>query len=335
MKAGKLPGELLERMVLSAIKFKREDVLVHAGLGEDCAVIDFGEEVCLITSDPITGAVEGLGELAVHVACNDLAANGGTPVGVQVVLLVPEGTEEGYIRRVMEDIHATAARLGVEVIGGHTEVTDRVRDCVVAITAVGRAPKARYVTSGGAQPGDDILLTKGAGIEATAILVRDFAHLLPFSVAPEELELFTGQLSVVPEGLLAAEFGVHAMHDVTEGGILGAVREICLAAGVGAEIWEERVYVPELTRRICAHLGLDPLALLSSGALLIASPQGQELKAKLEEAQVSAFLIGRITPGSHPVLIRASGERVKIAKHVEDELWKLFARMVEGTHHGS
>ena len=106
MKAGKLPGELLERMVLSAIQFKREDVLVHAGLGEDCAVIDFGEEVCLITSDPITGAVEGLGELAVHVACNDLAANGGTPVGVQVVLLVRKAQKKGYPRAWR--IHATA-----------------------------------------------------------------------------------------------------------------------------------------------------------------------------------------------------------------------------------
>jgi len=330
LKAGKLAGELLERMVLSAIKFKREDVLVHAGLGEDCAVVDFGEEVCLLTSDPITGAVEGLGELAVHVACNDLAASGGTPVGVQVVLLVPEGTAEDYIRQIMEDIHATAASLDVEVIGGHTEVTSRVRDCVVSITAIGRAPKGRYVTSKGAQVGDDILITKGVGIEATAILARDFGQLLPFAVTAQQIESFTKQLSVVPEGLLAAEFGVHAMHDVTEGGLLGAVREICLAAGVGAEVWEREVYVPELTRQICQHLQLDPLALLSSGAMLIVAPRGLELKARLEEVGIPAFVVGRITAGSYPVLIRSSGERVPITDHVEDELWRLFARLEEG-----
>lgn len=334
MKAGKLSGELLERMVLSAIRFQRDDVLVHAGLGEDCAVIDFGEEVCLITSDPITGAVQGLGELAVHVACNDLAANGGTPVGVQVVLLVPEGTKAEYIRQVMEDIHATAAKLEVEVIGGHTEVTSRVRDCVVSITAIGRAPKGRYVTSHGAKPGDDLVLTKGVGIEATAILARDFGHLLPFEVAPEEIAAFTGQLSVVPEGLLAADCGVHAMHDVTEGGLLGAAREICLAAGVGAEIWEEQVFVPELTRRICRHLGLDPLALLSSGAMLMAAPKGAELVERLAEAGIAAFLVGKITAGSHPVLIRTGGERVPIKAHVEDELWRFFARREEGNGDG-
>ena len=89
MKVGKLSGEILQQMVLSTIQFQRDDVLVHAGLGEDCAVIDFGDEVCLVSSDPITGAVEGIGELAVHVSCNDIAANGGTPVGVQIVLLLP------------------------------------------------------------------------------------------------------------------------------------------------------------------------------------------------------------------------------------------------------
>ena len=162
MKAGKLSGELLERMVLSTIQFHRDDVLVHAGLGEDCAVIDFGEEVCLITSDPITGAVEGIGELAVHVACNDLAANGGTPVGVQVVLLVPEGTNEGFIHQVMEDIQRTAAALQVEVMGGHTEVTSRVRIAWSRSPRWAGPPKNAMLLRR-RQPGDDILITKGVG----------------------------------------------------------------------------------------------------------------------------------------------------------------------------
>ena len=85
-------------------------------------------------------------ELAVHVACNDLAANGGTPVGVQVVLLLPEQTSLEQVHRIMEDIQHTAAHLGVEVVGGHTEITSKVVDPIVSITAIGRAPKGRYVT---------------------------------------------------------------------------------------------------------------------------------------------------------------------------------------------
>lgn len=324
MKVGKLSGDMLEQMVLSTIEFKRQDVLVHAGLGEDCAVIDFGEEVCLITSDPITGAIEGIGELAVHVACNDLAANGGTPVGVQIVLLLPERTRKEQIRRIMEDIQHTAASLEVEVVGGHTEITSKVVDPVLSITAIGRAPKGRYVTSKGARIGDDILITKGVGIEATAILARDFGHLLPFTVGAEEIACFTSQLSVVAEGLLAAEHGVHAMHDITEGGLLGAVREICHAAQVGAEIWEADVAIPQLTQAICEHFELDPLKLLSSGSMLIVAPQGEALIEELKEIQIPAFVVGTITAGNHPVLIRKTGEEVAITSHVEDELWRFF-----------
>lgn len=325
MKAGKVSDELLERMVLSTIQFKRDDVLVHAGLGEDCAVIDFGDEVCLVTSDPITGAVEGIGELAVHVSCNDLAANGGTPIGVQVVLLLPEHTQENQVRRIMEDVQRTAAALEVEVLGGHTEVTGKVRDCIVSVTAIGRASKERYVTSKGAQVGDDVIITKGVGIEATTILARDFGNFLPFSISEEEIQAFAGQLSVVPEGLLAAQFGVHAMHDITEGGLLGAMREICQAAQVGAEINEAAVFVPQLTKKICEYFALDPLALLSSGSMLIVTPNGDELIEELDRVQISAYKVGKITAGNHPILIRANGERKAVTEHVEDELWRFFA----------
>lgn len=324
MKVGKLSGDMLERMVLSTIRYKRDDVLVHAGLGEDCAVIDFGEEVCLITSDPITGAVEGIGELAVHVACNDLAANGGTPVGVQIVLLLPEHTKEEQIQQIMEDIQLAAASLEVEVVGGHTEITSKVVDPVVSVTAIGRAAKDRYVTSKGANIGDDILITKGLGIEATAILARDFGHRLPFNVSSEEIHNFTQQLSVVREGLLASEYGVNAMHDITEGGLLGAVREICQAAKVGAEIREGDVAIPQLTKAICEHFKLDPLKLLSSGSMLIVTPYGEGLIKELVKNGIPAFKVGRITDGDHPILIRASGDREAITSHVEDELWRFF-----------
>lgn len=325
MKVGKLPGELLQQMVLSTIQFQRDDVLVHAGLGEDCAVIDFGDEVCLVTSDPITGAVEGIGELAVHVACNDLAANGGTPVGVQIVLLLPEHIQEEQIHEIMEDVHETAAELGVEVIGGHTEITTRVQECVISVTAIGRAPKDRYVTSSGALIGDDLVISKGVAIEATAILARDFAHKLPFVVTQAEIETFTKQLSVVPEGLIAAEFGVNAMHDVTEGGLLGAVNEVCQASKVGAEIWEDQVPIPSLTKKIVQHLGLNPLALLSSGSMLMVTSDGEGLVARLAENKIPAFVVGKITKGTRPTLQRTDGEEELIPVHVEDELWKFMA----------
>lgn len=325
MKIGKISGELLEKMVLRTIQFQRRDVLVHAGIGEDCAVIDFGDEVCLVSSDPITGAVEGMGELAVHVACNDIAANGGSPVGVQIVLLLPEHVQEKEINEIMTDIQVTAAGLGVEVVGGHTEITSKVKECVVSVTAIGRAPKDRYITSHGAKLGDSLVISKGVGIEATAILGRDFAHCLPLSISSAEVENFTKQLSVVPEGILAAEFGVNAMHDITEGGLLGATREICHASGVGALIWEEKVHVPQLTKDICEYFSLDPLALLSSGSMLMVTSDGEDLVEKLEKKNIPAFIVGKIIDSTDVTLKRKTGEIEVISEHVEDELWRFFA----------
>ena len=186
MKVGKLPGAVLQKYVLSTIDYLRDDVLVHAGLGEDCAVLDFGDEVCLVSSDPITGAGEGLGELAVHVACNDIAANGGTPVGVQIVLLAPPDTQEEQLRGIMTDIQRTAAELDVEVIGGHTEITSKVEDCIISVTAIGRAPKERFVTSRGARPGDDQSLPRVRGPEATAFSPGSMA-VFALTVTDEEI----------------------------------------------------------------------------------------------------------------------------------------------------
>lgn len=332
MKVGKLSGDLLERMVLSTIRFQRQDVLVHAGLGEDCAVIDFGDEVCLISSDPITGAVEGMGELAVHVSCNDIAANGGTPIGVQIVLLLPEHIQELEIKKIMDDVQVTAASLNVEVIGGHTEVTSKVTDCVISVTAIGRAKKDRYVTSRGAKVGDSIVISKGVGIEATAILAREFAHLLPFRINQDEVQSFIAKLSVVPEGLLAAEFGVHAMHDITEGGLVGALKEVCQASQVGAELWEENVPVPQLTQKVCEHFTLDPLRLLSSGSMLMVSGDGTGLVQRLTEEGIEAFVVGTITEGEFPTLVKKNGEREIINAHVEDELWRFFASFDREQH---
>ncbi|KLU40703.1 MAG: hypothetical protein AA931_03930 [Peptococcaceae bacterium 1109] len=326
MRVGKLPPELLQKLVLSKISVERDDVLVHAGLGEDSAIIDFGDEVCIISSDPITGAVAGIGELAVHVSCNDVAACGGNPVGIQVVLLLPEHIEEEQIGEIMTDIQHAAAGLGVEIIGGHTEITSKVNDCVVAVTAIGRAPKDRFVTSSGARPGDDLILTKGVGIEATLILAQDFPDLLPRSEVTEEaLKWFRDRLSVVPEGVYAAQHGAHAMHDITEGGLLGALAELTIASGLGCEVWEQAVHIPPLTGAYVEALGIDPLKLLSSGAMLIAAAEGQGLVHGLAGLGIPAYIVGRMTDRAERILVRKDGRREEVPLFVQDELWRVLA----------
>lgn len=323
LKVGKLSGERLQGLILSKLGYRRSDVLVHAGLGEDSAIVDFGDEVCIVSTDPITGAAEGIGELAVHISCNDIAANGGHPVGVQVLLLLPEGTVDATIAHIMEEIAQTASLLQVEVLGGHTEITSKVSDVVVAVTAIGRAKKNAYVTSSGAKPGDSLVISKGVGIEGTAIILREFAEQFP-DVQRHCVNEFLGNLSVVKEGLKAAEFGVHAMHDMTEGGLLGAATEMACASNVGIQIFEESVPISDVTKLVCERLKLDPLALLSSGSMLMAGPDGEGLVMCLQEAGVSAAIIGEVTAEQKYVVVRKNGERQNIPSFVPDELWRLY-----------
>jgi hydrogenase expression/formation protein HypE len=178
MKSGKLPSNVLEKRILSSFRFKREEVLVRSKVGEDCSVLDFGEYACVVSTDPITGASNEIGRLAVHISCNDVAANGVEPFGLLFTILAPEGTKLEVLQDIVRQAAEEAASLKVEIIGGHTEITPAVNRIVVSTTAIGRAAKDRVVTSSGAKPGDYIILTKWAGLEGTAIIAHDFEKRL-------------------------------------------------------------------------------------------------------------------------------------------------------------
>ena len=120
---GKVPPELLRTLAYAHLGARRADVLVHAALGEDCAAIAFGDEVAVLTTDPITGVGHDLGWYAVFVATNDLAAAGAEPVALMLTLLLKEGNPAGEMAQVMRDAGEAAASLGVEIVGGHP-ITD-------------------------------------------------------------------------------------------------------------------------------------------------------------------------------------------------------------------
>jgi len=173
MKEGKIPPELLKSLVFNNIKVKHKDVIMRPEIGEDCAAIDFGSHACVLSTDPITGAAEGAGTLAIHISCNDVATSGVRPVGIMVTILAPPEATEEDIKRVMEEAGEAAFRLGVEIIGGHTEITSAVNRIVISTTAIGKVIKDRIVRTSGAQTGDDVIMTKWAGLEGTSIIASE------------------------------------------------------------------------------------------------------------------------------------------------------------------
>ena len=298
MKVGKVPPDILARNVFPFVGKRRDEVLVHSGFGEDCSVINFGGgNVAVMSTDPITGADKHNGYLAVMVSCNDLAACGARPIGILVTLLLPEGTSEDELKEVMEGIHRGATQIDVEVLGGHSEVTAAVTKIVINSTAVGIAKMDNYVSSSGAKPGDDVLVTKSLGLEGAAILASDFGSYLEGRVSQEYIDTalgFIDSISVIDDGLIAAEVGVTAMHDITEGGLLGACYEIAEASKAGMEIWADKLPILPQTHTICRAFGIDPLGLISSGSMLITSPKGAQVVAALKNQGISATIIGKV-----------------------------------------
>jgi hydrogenase expression/formation protein HypE len=178
MKTGKIAPDLLKKLIFSNLGIERDEVMVHSCIGEDSSVIDFGDRLCVLSTDPITGASKGIGKYAVNISCNDVASNGAEPLGVMITLLLPENFTEEGIASIMKEINDAATKLNVEVLGGHTEVTTAVNQVIISCTAVGIVDRDKLVTSSGASPGDDIVLTKWAGLEGTAILATEFEEEL-------------------------------------------------------------------------------------------------------------------------------------------------------------
>lgn len=279
----------------------------------------------MLTTDPITGAQQDLGWYAVYVATNDLAACGAEPVALAMTVLLAPGRARADLARVMRDASEAAAAIGVEIAGGHSEVTAGIDRTMVVMTALGRARRDRVVRSGGARPGDALLLTKSAGVEGTAILAAELAARLRPAVGDallEQAQAFRRQISVLPEGRAASGAGVHAMHDVTEGGVLGAAHEMAAASGIGVSLDGDRVPVAPETRAVCDRLGVDPLALIGSGALLIATPDAARTSAAIEQAGVAVTPIGVFTAEERRV--RRHGRDEPLSPPLRDELWRIL-----------
>ncbi len=328
--------ELLK--ILKALKPADPSVIIGPKVGEDAAVIDLGNGLTLVTHpDPISGALKFLGYLAIHVPANDVAVTGAHPKYFMPVILIPEGIPLEAIEGVVNDMRKALQEIGGHVVGGHTEVTDAVTHPLVITTAMGLARKESIVRTSGAKPGDLIIMTKTAGIEGTAVLASDFREELlhrgiPHTVA-EKGEAMIRQVSVVKEALILAEHGfANAMHDPTEGGVVGGLTEIAYASNTSIIVNENKIPLNPVTKLLASAMGVDPLKMLSSGTLLASIPEDRvndALRAIKGEAGVNATIIGKVVEKRDYLLhlIRMDGStEVFRSPHVTDEIMRLWLR---------
>ncbi|SKA90019.1 Hydrogenase maturation factor [Caloramator quimbayensis] len=324
MKCGKLPNDVLEDIVISSIKKKNKDIFVGPKVGEDCSIVDFDNEVLVLTTDPVTAAQNDAGKIGIHICCNDIASAGVSPLGVLVTILAPPSSTIDDIKRIMNEINETCEELNIDVLGGHTEVTDAVNRIVLSITAIGKSRGKRYVTTGGAKTGDDVIITGNVAAEGTAIIAKDYYEKLKVKINEEILlkaQNLIKDISVVKAGLIAGEFGVNAMHDATEGGVLGAIWEVAQSSGKGVYVYEDKIAIKEETKIICDTLNLDPLRLISSGCMIITCKNGEELIKRLNEHKIEACIAGKIT--DEEKIILSKGEEKELSPPDSDEIYRV------------
>ncbi|MBS4538017.1 AIR synthase family protein [Clostridium sp. D2Q-11] len=323
MDIGKLPNDLLKSLVFDLLTNRREDVLSRGGVGEDCAVIDFGDYGCVVSTDPITGASKNIGKLAVHISCNDVASNGAEPVGVLLSILAPEKTTKEDIKKIMKDASDTAKELNVEIIGGHTEITDSVNKIIINSTVIGKQMKDKILKPQNIKEGFKVILTKRIAIEGTSIIAEDLEDKLIKNLSKDILEAgkkLVDNISVVKEGMIAGDLGVEYMHDITEGGIFGAIYEASEAISKGIQIYEEKIKIDESTKEICKFLDINPYKLIASGSLIIITDENKAniLLDKLNSENIEASIIGEVIDDGVYI------DKEKISPPESDELYKVI-----------
>jgi hydrogenase maturation factor len=327
MKLGKVPETVLKRSIFKQLSTHRDEVIVRPNVGEDCSAIKFDkDEVCVVSTDPITGAVKDIGSLAVNITANDLASSGAEPVGILLTLLLPEGFMEEELKEIMKDVNYQCNLLNIEVMGGHTEVTSAVNKPIISVTGIGKAHKDKLVLTGRAEIGQDVIITKWAGLEGTSIIAKDNEDILRKhfnqDLIDNAIEL-GNHISVVKEANIAVEHGATSMHDVTEGVVFGALWEVAACSNVGLEVKLEDIPIRQETIEICEYYNISPYKLISSGCMIITTYKGELLVEKLEKAGIVSSVIGKIVKGKDKIVIQSDTRRALTPPRT-DELYRVI-----------
>ncbi|MFN8592341.1 MAG: AIR synthase family protein [Thermomicrobiales bacterium] len=329
--AGKLPPWLLRKVLPKTSD--DPDVLVGPGIGRDAAAIAIGDRVIVAKNDPITFAAQGAADHLVDVNANDIACMGAMPRWLLVTGLLPHGVTPADVLRDFHDLREACRRRGVELVGGHTEILEGLDHPILIGMMLGEATADELVRPGQARAGDALLLTKGIAIEGTALLARDRAGWLASRIGESTITVAARMLhdpgiSVVRDAGIARQAGgVTALHDPTEGGLANAIREIAAASNLGVEVDRDAIPLFAETREIAETMGLDPLGMLASGALLIgADPAAVPFITRdLERAGIPVTLIGHLTDDPASLTMRQDGALLPLPEFAVDEVARALA----------
>lgn len=337
MKLGKITSDVFSSVIYPRLGARRREVVVPPQHGVDVGAVDLGDgRVLVVKTDPVfivpQFGFKKAAWFAVHILASDVMTSGIPPQYAAIDLNLPVSMTDEQFAEMWEGLHEAMEEIGVSVVAGHTgryEGTDYPMLGGFAMFGVG--PKERLVTTKGARPGDQVVMTKGPAIEATALLANFYPDYFKKKLQPdvfqEAYDLYW-QMSCWKDGLVASNVGVHAMHDATEGGVWGALVEIAEASGVRIEVYEERLFMKRAVAELTRVVGIDPWTLISEGTLIIATDRGDEVVEALRREGIEAAIIGEVKAGGPGVVLRKrDGSAEPITHPREDPFWRAFSEL--------
>ena len=328
MKIGKLKTDLLEKYIFNNLNSNRDEVRVRSGIGLDCAVLDFGGDLIVTSTDPITGATKNIGSLAINVSVNDVSCQCADPVGVLMTVLIPPSATIDELKEIIEDANATAKKLNVDIIGGHTEVTEAVNKILISTTVLGRVNREVMPDIKRVKAGDVVAVSKNVAIEGTSIIANerdDIGEVLN----EEEIKFaksLSENISVLKESKIALKHGVKHMHDITEGGLYGALWETGAAISYGIRANYNDVPILDITKKIAEFYSIDPMKLISSGSMLMIfdKDEFEDFKSDAEKNGIKVTKIGEVTK-EEVIEVFTNDDVIRLSDPDSDELYKVIS----------
>jgi hydrogenase maturation factor len=344
---GKISPEIFEEVIYPRLGRRDPSVLVPPQHGVDIGVIDIGGgQVMAVTCDPVfvvpAYGWERSAWFAVHILASDAATSGLAPRYMTIDLNLPLGIAKGEFVALWQAMHAECEKLGIAVIAGHTA---RYQGCdypmIGGATVMAVGPRDAYVTPAMAAPGQDVVITKGPAIEASALFAATFPKRIAAAYGEDFARRADGlfwKMSVVEDALTAAAAGVRGqgvttLHDATECGLWGGLYEVARASRVGMRLDQALVPVPEEVEKVCRLFAIDPFTSISEGTLILTCGKRKtaEIIARLADKGITAAAIGETCPEADGITLTSGGSTRALEHPRVDPFWKAFGQaMAEG-----
>ncbi|WP_461809872.1 AIR synthase-related protein [Faecalimonas sp.] len=327
MKIGNVSQTVIRRSILKQLKTKRKEVIIEPSVEEMCSGISIPNGYqTIFTNVTLYGNEKDIAMFAFAQALNDLYTRGALPIGVNLNILLPPYAYESRLKSMVEFAEQIAEKQNIQILNVKTQVSPVITKAVVTVVGVGMLKEGELIQSSMGKANQDIVMTKWIAVEGILRIVREKREELEQRFVPafmSQINLLEQNLFADKELKLAQNYGVSAMHQITDGGILAALWNMAEASEIGVEVDLKKIAIKQEVIEICEYFHLNPYQMTSAGSVLLMLDHGKELVDLLVKNGIQAEVIGRSTATKERVIFNQEEKRY-IDRPAQDELLKIY-----------